>query len=267
MAKNDQSSNYGAENKAFSLSSPISRGIQAEEFENLPETAQENTAHQSEHLKSFSFSSPTPTASTTFFTPSTTAGPTTAVTAPTSRYEVRSRASTPTSLLQNHATTRRADTRAKFLDRIRTRRDEGFGRDDKLLRADYLEERRAWEREMRMREAEDAMGEDIEEDLDGNMAMSGVVSDTEHSIQEMAEMSPTEEKEIEALLELWEGDVDGNGDGDSQEWDNVFMEVLSQEQQHQKPQTQGSLLAMNQEPDSISGGGVHAPTDLDMDMS
>ncbi|KPI36577.1 uncharacterized protein AB675_4407 [Cyphellophora attinorum] len=270
MSKNDQQTNYGVENKAFSLSSPISRGIQEEDFENLPETAQENTAHPSEHLKPFSFSSPTPTASTTFFTPSTTAGPTTAVTAPTSRYEARSRASTPNSLLQNHATTRRADTRAKFLDRIRTRRDEGFGRDDKLLRADYLEERRAWETEMRLLDNGAGVEVEEEEELDENMAMSGVVADAESGVpgkgvgEEEGQMSPTEEKEIEELLELWDGEGNGfadqaDGDGDSQEWDEVFMEVLSQEQQHQQPQTAAQ--------DPRTGPDGEAVGDTDMDLS
>jgi hypothetical protein len=149
-----------------------------------------------------------------------------------------------------------------------------------LLRADYLEERRAWERGMRMSgivDADDGVDGDVEEEADQVMAMSGVVANAEPSVggrggsggDEQEQMSPTEEKEIEALLELWDGDAAADqGDGDSQEWDDVFMEVLSQEQQqHQKPQMQGSLLAMNQEPDSISGGGVHAPTDMDMDMS
>lgn len=82
--------------------------------------------------------------------------------------------------------------------------------------------------------------EDAREGDPDTMVMSGQVQGEDDE-----GLSPTEEKEIEALLEMWDDRAGGSapqaadvgedmvGDGDSQEWDEVFMEVLSQEQQQQ----------------------------------
>ena len=75
------------------------------------------------------------------------------------------------------------------------------------------------------------------EETEGSDGGGGAVEKlTEDSLAQGSEQSPTEEKEIEALLELMDerdsnAGAEGIVEGDSQEWDEVFMEVLSQQEQ------------------------------------
>lgn len=92
--------------------------------------------------------------------------------------------------------------------------------------------------------------DDIDEDDDGMMA-------------EAEEQSPTEEKEIEALVALMEQQDEEQvcepEDGDSQAWDEVFMEVLSQ----QEPR----LTLQPPARDTGDGADAAAHDGMDVDMS
>lgn len=134
------------------------------------------------------------------------------------------------------------------------------------------------------------MGDGVDEpevfDENGEMeGMSGVVADNGEGGSGGEEgMSPTEEKEIEALVELWEREQDGlgpgkntfganapdeQGDGDSQEWDDIFMEVLSQEQQPPPPPQQPPASSFGQQQGLVGarhGGGHDAAGDGEMDV-
>jgi hypothetical protein len=153
-----------------------------------------------------------------------------------SHYASRSRATTPAALLGSYATARKTQSKQRFLDRIRTRRYEGFGRDDKVLRADYLRERKRWEQEMKS--GAFVAGEmDYDEQMDLSFPAQANTNDLEDDQQ-----SPVEEKEIEALLTLLEPesgtsrwqmleqteDVESSAD-DSQDWDELFLELASQQ--------------------------------------
>ena len=229
-----------------SLSSPITNSADYAESDNENDQAYPTTALTTTTTlpTAFSFSSPARTTTTN--------------TVQSTHYANRARASTPTALLNTHANTRKAETRARFLDRIRTRRDEGFGRDDKILRADYLNERQAWEAEMRRRAVLDGIDAGLQVDeeeaeldhqVDEAQRTAHTTMDLGEDLQEEQQLSPTEEKELEALLEQWSpgGSTAGNHNhpnphhddhagmyighnDDSQEWDEVFMEVLSQEE-------------------------------------
>jgi hypothetical protein len=120
------------------------------------------------------------------------------------------------------------------------------------MRADYLEEKRRWEQEMRERAGLEG-GEGM--DMEGGDA-EGMMEEAEEAM-ETREMSPTEEREIEELVGLLERDEEqmcggagyGDGDGDSQEWDEVFMEVLSQQE--------SQVLSQN-----VQGGDGGADVDM-----
>lgn len=80
-------------------------------------------------------------------------------------------------------------------------------------------------RRLAEREAGVGGGDEEEDDAEG---MEGL----EKGEDGKEGMSPVEEREIEALVELMEEqerETEARGDGDSQDWDDVFMEVLSQE--------------------------------------
>jgi hypothetical protein len=118
-----------------------------------------------------------------------------------------------------------------------------MGRDERLLRADWIGERRRWEEEMR-RAACEAGDEEVDFSLEGEGGgWEGfeVRGDGDGEVVENAP-SPTEEREIEALLELLDdaepaerGQGIGDGDGDSQEWDEVFMMLSQQDQPVERP--------------------------------
>lgn len=101
--------------------------------------------------------------------------------------------------------------------------------EEKVLRMDFVKERRMWEEEMRRRA-------DIEKQADE-------AADTEMDIGELEEhevggVSPTEEREIEELISYLNEDELGD-DG----CEELFMEMLGQEQQPQ--QQQGDQMDMS----------------------
>ncbi len=132
--------------------------------------------------------------------------------------------------LARHATQQREQKKTQFLDRIRRRRDDSrsemYG--DQVLRMDFVRERRRWEDEMKRRALMEA-GELAE--VDSNMEEA---EDEAHF-----QMSPTEEHDLDELYPMIGAPHDlGHDDRDNDdfvfdddEYDELFLEFLSQEQQ------------------------------------
>jgi hypothetical protein len=155
------------------------------------------------------------------------------------QYQSRARATAPSVQLQNHAASKRDSRKKLFLDRLRNKRDdercERTG--DQVMRMDYIKERKAWEEEMQKRGMDDL--DEIEED-------SEMQEQTE-------ELSPTEDKEIEELVSYL-NDNEEEDDFSDEEYDALFMEVMSQESLHPSNILSGSRIKQ-------------CSTDTDMDMS
>ena len=125
-------------------------------------------------------------------------------------FEQRARSSSPAAKISKHATDSREKRKSRFLDRIRSRRedkrDDRMG--DQILRMDYVKERREWEEQMAQQATE------VDEDV--------VMEE---------EPSPTEDKEIEELVSYFEqperaDQRDGPpGQHSDDEYDQLFIEL------------------------------------------
>ncbi|KIX91898.1 uncharacterized protein Z520_12387 [Fonsecaea multimorphosa CBS 102226] len=158
---------------------------------------------------------------------------------PPSQWELRSRSSSPSSLLTSQTNRNREQRRSKFLDRIRRRRDDERSEQvgEQVLRMDFVKERRGWEMEMARRAAMEAsQQEEIESDDD----------DDEYKEDE-EELSPTQEYEedveVDELVREYErenlrvmrDDEFVVEDAEDEEYERLFreMEILSQHSQSQ----------------------------------
>ncbi|OCT52171.1 hypothetical protein CLCR_08626 [Cladophialophora carrionii] len=108
-----------------------------------------------------------------------------------SQWELRSRESSPSTLLATQTARNREERKSRFLDRIRRRRDDQRSErvGDQVLRMDFVKERRGWEEQMARRAAFEA-GVAIEEAEEEVVEEADMQNDTEFGAQEM---SPTEE--------------------------------------------------------------------------
>ncbi|OAP54323.1 hypothetical protein AYL99_11424 [Fonsecaea erecta] len=158
-----------------------------------------------------------------------------------SQWELRSRSSSPTSLLTNQTNRNREQRKSRFLDRIRRRRDDDRSEQvgEQVLRMDFVKERRHWEREMARRAAMEAAQQEEMESED----------DDDDDDRGEEELSPTQEYEedieVDELVREYEREhlqarrndeflIDEDED---EEYERLFreMEILSQ---HSQPQSQ-----------------------------
>ncbi|EXJ59126.1 hypothetical protein A1O7_06557 [Cladophialophora yegresii CBS 114405] len=153
-----------------------------------------------------------------------------------SQWELRSRESSPSTLLATHTTRNREERKSKFLDRIRRRRDNERSElvGDQLLRMDFVKERRGWQEQMARRAAVEA-GVEIEEEEEEEQ------EEDEEILPE--EMSPTEEYDDLVRQYEFEHEFDRQGGmmpqdefpvddaDDDAEYERLFreMEILSQQ--------------------------------------
>ncbi|KIW91372.1 uncharacterized protein Z519_08268 [Cladophialophora bantiana CBS 173.52] len=165
-----------------------------------------------------------------------------------SQWELRSRSSSPSSLLTSQTTRSREQRKSKFLDRIRRRRDDerSVEVEEQVLRMDFVKERRGWEAEMARRAAVEAMQQEEIENDDDN--------------EEEQELSPTQEyeldTEVDKLVRQYErenmhGVRDDEfmfEDAEDEEYERLFreMEILSQ-QSHSQSENQPASQLLQQE--------------------
>jgi hypothetical protein len=137
-------------------------------------------------------------------------------------FESRARSSSPASQVNARVGDGREKRKSLFLDRIRNRRggerDERMG--EQVLRMDYVRERRMWE-----------------EEKNREMMLEGAEDGHEEMDVEQAELSPTEEKELDALVEYWQSQEDASvqhkqknvdmAEGSDDEYDQLFMELTA----------------------------------------
>ncbi|KIW67722.1 hypothetical protein PV04_06954 [Phialophora macrospora] len=184
-----------------------------------------------------------------------------------SQWGLRSRESSPSSLLAAQTTRNREERKSRFLDRIRRRRDDQRSElvGDQVLRMDFVKERRGWEEQMARRAAVEAgvRIEDEEEDDDDEGAEA---MQDGHRLRD-EELSPTEE--YEDLVREYEYELDRRGDlapeeefpiddADDEEYERLFreMEILSQPSVSQS-QGQSSPGPRQQEQHPHQQGMVH----------
>ncbi|KAF7506199.1 hypothetical protein GJ744_012179 [Endocarpon pusillum] len=181
-----------------------------------------------------------------------------------STFASRSRASTPTATLTAHTAAAKDRRRWLFRDRIRKQRDDARfeGRGDQVLHMDFVKERREWEERLKRRAPATAVAEELDGDDDSMEGMD------ELGIEAGGIVPLTEEEEIEALAQYWleredededmrlreNGDEmggweeqcqrrrlcdhegfrsDGSGSygSDEEDYDQLFMEVISGSQE------------------------------------
>ncbi|KIW82557.1 hypothetical protein Z517_05584 [Fonsecaea pedrosoi CBS 271.37] len=158
-----------------------------------------------------------------------------------SQWELRSRSSSPSSLLNSQTNRSREQRKSKFLDRIRRRRDDDRSEQvgEQVLRMDFVKERRVWEREMARRAAMEAAQEEEVESED----------DDDDDEEEEPELSPThefeEDVEVDELIRQYQqeqlqtvkDDEFVVEDAEDEEYERLFreMEILSQ---HSQPLSQ-----------------------------
>ena len=162
-----------------------------------------------------------------FFTATTpSAGASTSSTSKTLfTFEQRARSSSPAAQLSKHATDSREKRKSMFLDRIRNRRedkrDERVG--DQILRMDYVRQQRKWAEGMARMAGE----------ADAKMDEAGTEVEEEDTAMDVAEQpSPTEDKEIEALVSYLEEHERTNPPDppSDDEYDQLFMELSASQQ-------------------------------------
>ena len=158
-----------------------------------------------------------------------------------SQWSLRSRESSPSSLLTTQTTRNREERKSKFLDRIRRRRDDERSAivGDQVLRMDFVKQRRGWEEQMARRAALEPLADldEEEEEEDGAPEV------------EDEGMSPTEEyddlvREFERIRRVdEEGDEFVVDEVEEEEYERLFreMEILSQQSQSQS-QAQSQML-------------------------
>lgn len=179
-------------------------------------------------------------------------------------FSTRAVNSTPANTLARHAVQGRDKKRSEFLDRIRRRRDDtrAEGTSDQVLRMDFVRERRGWEEQMRRVAIleQGTLAEQGEEDEFHHQGESAMDMETETEAQ--AELSPTEEFDMENHAD-WQGyldhqdpqqlqdddDDDDSLDLDPDEFDQLFLEALSQ---HQTRDPGGWTASQQQETSLVS---------------
>ncbi|EXJ71586.1 uncharacterized protein A1O5_05394 [Cladophialophora psammophila CBS 110553] len=166
-----------------------------------------------------------------------------------SQWELRSRSSSPSSLLTSQTTRSREQRKSKFLDRIRRRRDDERSEqvEEQVLRMDFVKERRGWEAAMAQRAAAEAtQQEEIESDDDN---------------EEEQELSPTQEYEedleVDKLVRQYErenmhvvrDDEFMVEDAEDEEYERLFreMEILSQQSYSRRSESQPASQLQQQE--------------------
>ncbi|OAG42328.1 hypothetical protein AYO21_03496 [Fonsecaea monophora] len=170
-----------------------------------------------------------------------------------SQWELRSRSSSPSSLLNSQTNRSREQRKSKFLDRIRRRRDDDRSEQvgEQVLRMDFVKERRVWEREMARRAAMEAAQEEEVESED----------DDDDDEEEEPELSPThefeEDIEVDELIRQYEqeqlqtvkDDEFVVEDAEDEEYERLFreMEILSQ---HSQPLSQNLLASQPPRPEN-----------------
>jgi len=177
-----------------------------------------------------------------------------------SKWESRARSESPAASLARHAADGREKKKSKFLDRIRQRREDSRAEKtgDQVLRMDFVNERRAWENEMRRRATLEQPGDpemDIDVDVDVETGMMWDCVDQSH-------MSPPQEyDEVDGgeYAMNFGGLHSRNGsqeflvdDIDPDEYDALFMEILSQDASrsfaHHPPQAPNPQNAQHSPP-------------------
>lgn len=152
-----------------------------------------------------------------------------------SHWESRARSASPAASLARHAADGREKKKSQFLDRIRRRRDDSRADNtgDQVLRMDFVKERKVWEDEMRRRavlEQNTSPEIDIDLEIDAEMMQDS---------GDHVEMSPTTEHDIDqAELAMYFEEMQSKNrsqeflvdDIDGDEYDALFMEALSQDQ-------------------------------------
>jgi hypothetical protein len=240
-------------------SSPISEGWREgdENWSPAVEKNQEEDVYTPAPQSSI-FSRTPASINTSFTTPSTTSKNTTLASAASAQaskfqYEARARSQSPAAQLSRTGSEKKDLRKTKFLDRIRGRREDAT--DERLLKMQWARERNEWEEDMRRQGKLLDVPEEVE-------TMEDTMEDAEQG-----GMSPTEEKEIEELAQYYVNEQDASGVNElmdeDDEWDEVFMEVLSQEKQASSQQTVvqwGSVNDSSHRPPGAGGAD-------DMDMS
>ncbi|KIW31414.1 uncharacterized protein PV07_03065 [Cladophialophora immunda] len=160
-----------------------------------------------------------------------------------SQWELRSRSSSPSSLLTSQTHRNREQRKSKFLDRIRRRRDDDRSEQvgEQVLRMDFVKERRGWEREMARRAAmEAAQQEDMESDDDDDEELSPT-QEYEEDIEVDELVREYEREKLQAVRDE-EFVVE---DDEDEEYERLFreMEILSQ---HSQPQQQSQPASQPQ---------------------
>lgn len=191
-----------------------------------------------------------------------------------SHWESRARSASPAASLARHAADGREKKKSQFLDRIRRRRDDSRADNtgDQVLRMDFVNERRVWEDEMRRRAVlEQNANPEIDLDLEMDAEM---MQDSANHV----EMPPTDENDIDqAELALYFEEMQSKNrsqeflvdDIDGDEYDALFIEVLSQGQNpsfdQAQTQTQNAQPAQQQHPQDLRDD--QQPFDSSMDLS
>lgn len=159
-----------------------------------------------------SYQTPETASSTTHDTPST------AATSTSSRlftFEQRARSLSPRFQLSRYGSESREKRRTQFHERIRDKRDsardERLG--DQVLRMDFIQARKFWEEEMARRALHEA----------------GTSGDIEMD-EEQAEMSPTEEHEIQELVSYLDDKPPEADNDEDDEYDDAFRTIIINEQ-------------------------------------
>jgi hypothetical protein len=207
-------------------SSPISEGYD-ENWSPVQTSKEDGTCSRTPATASSIFSRTPASTGTASTTPPTTGTSASAASAQAQKFqfEARARSQSPSAQLSRLGGQKREERKGRFLDRIRNRREDAT--DDRMLKMQWARERIEWEEDMRRQ------GKllDVPEDAE---AVEEAMDDAEEG-----GISPAEEKEIEALAGYYVSQQQeslhgaGGGDemiGEDDEWDEVFMEVLSQEQ-------------------------------------
>lgn len=185
---------------------------------------------------------------------------------PLSQWESRARSASPAASLARHAADGREKKKSQFLDRIRRRRDDSRADNtgDQVLRMDFVKERKVWEDEMQRRAF-------LEQPVDPDMDVDFEIDAERMQESDQTQMSPPQEHdfdEAELALALDLGEFQSKNESqeflvddiDGDEYDALFMEVLSQSLNRSFDQT----VAQVQDAPPVQH---HQPFDSGMDLS